>query len=528
MQRAICQEGTDNYKLCSDELPDGDWNGAMVFAWTGQVWEQYLSFSREIKNYKPGESLEFTRIIPDEWNQSAVYKPNSGDWYYLTNAFAGLSAKDEYYYDSKKGMLYLVADEAPKSGEIFVTTRDLAVEFTSCEYINFANINFVGGGVKLKLTDHCNLANANVYYANWFNYSDGYLTMHEPYNNNFISGQYNCWYNSEIAYTMSSGFLIANNYNTIENCIIHDVNITGSYNGAINLEPDIKGTIIRRNSMYRSGRFLVYFSGTKDDGYEGTIVEYNDCYDGMYLTRDGGLIYAYGVKGNGVTIRHNWVHDTDKYGARGIYIDNNCSGFNVYRNCVWNINEAGLVLNTHSENNMIYNNTILNCPVGIQVWPKDPGYSMKGTVIKNNIIMGTHEVIEGDLAPEMENNVFSQTPLLDTCLVPLENAENIIDKVTDIYKDDLTVSSGFSYDIGAYEYLGDYYIPGADFTDKSLMGDVNYDYVVDTKDVLVLRKVLANYKIDYDKYYADINCNKTTDSSDVLMLRKILVGYEIN
>ncbi len=527
MQRAICQEGSDNYKLCSDELPEGDWNGAYVFAWTGEVWEQYLSFSREIKNYKPGESLEFTRIIPDEWNQSAVYKPNKGDWFYLTNSFAGLSATDEYYYDSKKGMLYLVADQAPKSGEIYFTSRDLAVELDSCEYINFANINFIGGGVKLKSTNHCTLANANVYYANWFSYSDGYLTMHEPYNNNFISGQYNRWYNSEIAYTMSSGFLIANSYNTIENCIIHDVNITGSYNGAINLDPDIKGTVIRRNSMYRSGRFLVYFAISNSDGYAGTVIEYNDCYDGMYLTRDGGLIYAYGVNGNGVTIRNNWVHDTDKYGARGIYIDNNCSGFNVYRNCVWNINEAGLVLNTHSENNMIYNNTILNCPIGISVWPKNPDSSMKGTVIKNNIIMGTCEVVEGELAPVMQNNLFTSSPKLDKFLVPQSSATDIIDKSDGIYSYDYTAYAGKSFDIGAYERGGEYYVPGADFTDENLFGDANYDNVIDAKDVLALRKSLANRDVKIDKYYSDVSGNKVVDAVDVLLLSKYLAGHSM-
>ena len=65
----------------------------------------------------------------------------------------------------------------------------------------------------------------------------------------------------------------------------------------------------------------------------------------------------------------------------GIYLDNNCSNFIVRNNVVWNVSEAGIVINTNSIDNQIYRNTVFDCGEGIQGWPKTEGYSQKGMVI---------------------------------------------------------------------------------------------------------------------------------------------------
>ncbi len=487
MPRAFAGAGTNNNRLCSADLPEGNWNGATVYTWTGETWEQYVAYSRTITNYVAGQSLEFSSRVPDASDTSGTYTPKQGVWFYLTNSFAGLDAKREYYYNNTSGELFIITDdgEKPDDSEIWVKKRAYSVELWDCSYVNFSNINFFGG-ILLGDTNYCNLDNANVYYADWFRESDGYGTMSDGFNSNRIRGTHNTWTNSEIAYTMSTGILIQSHYNTIENCVIHDVNITGGYNSAITINPNVKGTTIRKNTMYRSGRFLIYFSYDSyyNSGYEDTLIEYNDLYDAMYLTQDGGLIYAYGRDGAGVTIRYNWVHSTDKEGTRGIYIDNNCYNFKVYRNCVWDIKEAGLVLNTQSENNEIYNNTIVNCPVGVQVWPKNSDSSMKGTKIYNNIITGTHDMIEGSLAPTLSNNYFTENPEINASLVPLENAGNIIDNATSIsgVTDEYY---GDAADIGAYEYGGDYWRPGATFKNDVVEGNVTY--AIETKDSASIR-----------------------------------------
>lgn len=520
MERAIAESGTDNYYLYSSELPEGDWTGATVYTWTGEVWEQYVAFSRIISEYKAGEYLIFSRIIPDEWNTEAVYRPREGNWFYLTNSLSGLDGEREYYYDNKTGNFYIIMPQGvkPSSNEIWVEKRDYAVELWECKYINFANINFIGGGIRLGDTDNCILANANVYYADWFRDSDGYATMGIDYNKNNISGSNNLWINSEIAYTMSNGILLTGDNNTISNCLIHDVNITGGYNAAVTINPDVKGTVLSHNTMYRSGRFLIYFAydGNTNNGYPDTLIEYNDLYDAMHLTSDGGIIYAYHRNGDGVVIRNNWVHDTDKYGARGIYIDNNCSNFVIYRNCVWNIAEAGLVLNTDSENNLIYNNTIVNCGEGIQVWPKNEDSSMKGTKIINNIISGAHDVITGKLAPYFGINLFSDTPMLNDYLVP--NSSDIIDKGEII--DDYDVDYKSYPDLGAYEHCNEYWVAGV-----INYGDVNFDKSVNGKDVLRLRRYLADWNETIEFFASDFNKDGKINAKDVLTLRRYLANW---
>ena len=95
MDRAIMDEGSNNYYLYDNELPQGNLNGATVYAWTGAVWDQYVAFSRTITEYKGGESLKFDRIIPDEYNTENTYKPQKGDWYYLVNSLSLLDVARE-------------------------------------------------------------------------------------------------------------------------------------------------------------------------------------------------------------------------------------------------------------------------------------------------------------------------------------------------------------------------------------------------------------------------------------------------
>ncbi len=525
MPRAFAGKGTDNNTLCSSDLPEGDWNGATVYTWTGETWEQYVAYSRTITNYVAGQSLKFSSRVPDANDTSGTYTPKQGVWFYLTNSFAGLDSKREYYYNNTSGELFIITDdgEKPDDNEIWVKSRNYSVELWDCSYINFSNINFFGG-ILLGDTNYCNLDNANVYYADWFRESDGYGTMLDEFNSNRIRGTHNTWKNSEIAYTMSTGILIQSHYNTIENCVIHDVNITGGYNSAITINPNVKGTTIRKNSMYRSGRFLIYFSYDSyyNSGYEDTLIEYNDLYDAMYLTQDGGLIYAYGRDGAGVTIRYNWVHSTDKEGTRGIYIDNNCYNFKVYRNCVWDIKEAGLVLNTQSENNEIYNNTIVNCPVGVQVWPKNSDSSMKGTKIYNNIITGTHDMIEGALAPKLSNNYFVENPEIDSFLVPLNTANNIIDSATQIsgVTDDY---HGSAADIGAYEYGGEYWQPGANYKDDVVDGNVTFAIETDESASIRLNKKsgMRFYTTVDDEKLQKLVGNESYELGTIISLKEI-------
>lgn len=522
MERGTMDVGSDHYSLYDDALPEGDWNGATVYLWTGYEYEQYVSYAREVTDYKAGKSLKFSSYVGEE---SVTYTPQKDNWYYLTNSLAGLDIAREYYYDKTTGYFYIIMPdgEAPESGEIQIKTRTAAAELWGCTYVTLENLNMLGG-VTVHDSNNCVFDNVNVYYSDFFRTNDGYNTHINAYNTTRFYGDNNTWKNSEIAYTMSSGLLINGDGNTVINCDIHDVAIGGGYNAAISIEGDTHNNTISHNNLHKSGRFIIYFinTGVPGDGYENTVIEYNDCYEAMYLTRDGGVIYGYHRNGKGVTIQNNWVHDSMKPSC-GIYLDNNCSNFVVRNNVVWNISESGIVINTNSTNNMIYRNTVFDCYEGIQGWPKTEGYTQKGMVIANNAINPTADFITGANAPTLITNIFRTDFKLDNSFLPtksspLIDAGTVLSNMPDDYL-------GNAPDVGAYEYGGYYWIPGT--FDKTKAGDVNFDSEINSKDILDFKKNIASYPVAIDLVASDVNGNGELELSDLLILKKYLANYDI-
>ena len=61
----------------------------------------------------------------------------------------------------------------------------------------------------------------------------------------------------------------------------------------------------------------------------------------------------------------------------------------------------------------------------------------------------------------------------------------------------------------------------------SLAGDANGDGEIDMKDVLVIRKYIANLTDDLDLKAADCNGDGIVDMKDVLLLRKFIAGWDV-
>ena len=61
---------------------------------------------------------------------------------------------------------------------------------------------------------------------------------------------------------------------------------------------------------------------------------------------------------------------------------------------------------------------------------------------------------------------------------------------------------------------------------ERLPGDVDFDKNVDMKDVLSLRKAIANFPAAYEIYSTDLNADDSTDMKDVLILRKQIAKVE--
>ena len=225
-----------------------------------------------------------------------------------------------------------------------------------------------------------------------------------------LFGSENTIRNSNIAYSAGNGILLDGQNHLVENNIVHDVNYLGSDAAALTTRCSVcnnasYGHRIRYNTMFNVGRSIIVHRNT------GNIrIEYNNLYNGGLQSDDNGLTYTFQTNGDGTVIAYNVVHDSfSTFDGIGIYIDNGSSNFIVHNNIVYDVDQA-LKLNLPSENNKIYNNTLLGDSASVTSWGPDYlSRSMAGTVIRNNIMPTSTSFISQD-GLVLENNFTDGDP----------------------------------------------------------------------------------------------------------------------
>jgi hypothetical protein len=167
------------------------------------------------------------------------------------------------------------------------------------------------------------------------------------------------------------------------------------------------GQKIQNNTIYASARFAIFpntvpyyppIPESNDD------ISYNNLYNAMMLSRDGGEIYVGGDDVTGTEIHLNWLHDTqslltgpaDNYALPGVYIDEDSSGFEVDQNIVWNSGSYDIFVNgsndgrTNPNNNNVHNNTIPDVGATASIDLGTPGTAITScgtTQIVNNLVL---------------------------------------------------------------------------------------------------------------------------------------------
>lgn len=79
------------------------------------------------------------------------------------------------------------------------------------------------------------------------------------------------------------------------------------------------------------------------------------------------------------------------------------------------------------------------------------------------------------------------------------------------------------------KYLDIYLVAEDELKEKShtIYGDANSDGVVNSKDVVMMKKYLAGYKVDIDLSVCDVNMDGAVNSKDVVKTMKKLAGYNV-
>ena len=426
------------------DIPNGDWDGAMLHIWSGLAWN---AFEREVTQKVP-KQLDFVVPFPPrsssiDHDLGDIWKPKKGNKFYVYGVLVALDIPTEWLQDKKDNSIYVWTESGDPTGQLIERkARDWAFDLVDKSYITVEGFDIFASSVRVRASDNCLVDKCFILYPG--------DDIKKPV---IISGSDNAITNSLIAHSPGDGVLLYGNNNLVDNCIIHDVNTFGDHHAAV--QTSGVGNRITHNTMYNAGRSIIlhYYS-------RKLRIEYNILRNGGTLGMDLGATYTYGNNNNegsqGSVIAYNWVFDMGE--NTGIYLDSYSMGYFIHHNIVGGTHHA-MVVNSGGLNNMIYNNTFLNETVALFSIPHvGVEHTLKGTRFINNIWKGKTMFPEGENAPEVVNNT---SALVDSNFVPLEGSA-AVDKGLELpgFTDGF---AGKAPDIGAYELGGEYWKPGANW-----------------------------------------------------------------
>lgn len=451
-------QGTDYDTLADPNLPEGDWNNALVLFWPGARWSNY---TRRVAGYVPGKSLRFDQTFrpksEDTYNGPGAHLPQPGNPYVLFGCLAALDSPGEWYLDREQGIIYLwpLSGKTPAEGRIEVKQRALAFDLSGLAFIQLRDVAIFSAALNMTDARHCSVENCRMRYVDHFREFSG----DAPAPQNVVTGEDNEWRHCSIGYAAGSALRMGGKGNRLINCIVFGANYLGTYRGGVDLCQS-EDAVVRQCTLCRAGRDIIQHHGSKR-----IRVEYNDLWRANMLNNDSGAIYSWGTDGAGSVIAYNWCHDNIGEATVGIYLDNFCKNFLVHHNLVWNNSGNGITLNSDSLSNLVYNNTLLRngCTFGVYTYPGHAP-TQKGARVINNLVdrkLRTDDpgmFVQGELAPEVHHNGPGAT---DSRGVPTPGSAAIdagitVPGVTEGYL-------GAAPDLGAYEAGGPYWVAGADW-----------------------------------------------------------------
>jgi len=446
---------------------------------------------------------------PGAWNQSSRFDteflyPQEANYFYLWGKLAALDSPGEWFIDPPDnytgnqfvnedftGTLYLQLPDKTHPSEsnhlIELKKRNWAFDLRDRSFITIKNMRIFACGILSNPTSHNNtISNIHGTYLSHFReippfyHSDGTQGIQLYGSNNIIRDSY-------LAY--SAGTMLdlhswqeENGNQLIFNNVIHNIGYQGS--GVAIRASNITGlqkNFISHNTIFTSGLCMI-------DLGSGNDVIYNDTYQSHLQCTDIGTIYGWGCDGKGAIVAYNLVHDSisehngnlNKYGAHGIYLDDDTYNYTIYRNITWNTSSPGIAMmgtngtafagydELSSSNRKIYNNTVDGT---LSAYLKESYNGLPthliGTEFKNNYaaIFYGFEHEELDVSNNFEGDgLFINRSTGNYALNPYSP---LIDQGCELlpYTQDFT---GDAPDIGAIESTDNTFVAGALIQEKDL------------------------------------------------------------
>lgn len=434
--------------------PDNYWVGGRVMALSGANW--VTVYGRIDSSTGNTVHVTDTSAHWSSWGGGTYLGAGFGT---IFGVLGELDSAGEWFYGADTLHLWAPGNADPATVTVEARTRRLGFDLSGRSHIELRDIHLKACTISLRDSNACIVDGGSVRYPReFFRWTNGFLRDNHIDPNTWegtgleVSGSGNTIRDAYIAHSWGDGVSIWGSNNTLENCLIEDVDWSATDCAAVTVRGT--GHAIRNSTLRNSARSLLVHRLL-----EGGSIRNNHLHDGGIICDDLGLTYTYEDRTASTEIAYNWLHDNHTYHVGpGIYIDNNCSHKLIHHNVVWRCHEA-LRLNGTCADTDVFNNTFWDNVAGMAVW-----YAYDGLVdvrVWNNL--GNRDDFKGN---DLQANLYSlATNFTDPGRgnyslrtdAPAANAGIAISGITDGY-------AGSAPDIGAYESGVTPWTAGANFT----------------------------------------------------------------
>ena len=304
-------------------------------------------------------------------------------YYYLEGRLEFLDSAGEWYFDITDSTLYFWAENNvhPKNLNIRGKVQSYAFKITASEYIHIKNLEFFATTVYFYNGDNCLIYGANFMYPSC---SKRMLRVVDtlPEMTLFTSNSSNSIIRKS-AFRNTDGTAVEmwGGDNRIDSTYFNNIDYSVADNSGLMITIRMNGSnnVFSHNTVHRTGASATVSAGI------APLVEYNNLYDTGHLQSDGSMVQITETEQDGAICRYNWLHDTEKYGARFDH-SGTADGVNglMHHNVAWNCLAGGIM--AKGNNHKIYNNTVINSGSRNDIIILKVGDSdHSSTILKNNV-----------------------------------------------------------------------------------------------------------------------------------------------
>ncbi len=301
----------------------------------------FRTFQRFVEGHKKGsDHFYYPKDLWKrlEWEEWFVNKNREG-YFYLEGKLECLDSAKEWFYNPDTKELYLWADDGknPTGRDIRGKTQSYAFDLKNSSYVIIKGLEFFGTTFRAEDCDHIKVEDCHFLYPS---YSKRMLRdinsmdVTKMVTKDEFDPAYNTIRNCIFEYMDGPAIEMSGVGNLVENCYIHDVDYSCTYEGGWTIHmvraPDL---IFRRNTVHTTGASELFKSGKRN------LIEFNNLYLSGFLQNDGALIQVSAEQQYGTIVRYNWVHNSVKQGIRfdNSNLPNSPWGTNgtVHHNVAW-------------------------------------------------------------------------------------------------------------------------------------------------------------------------------------------------